>query len=230
MEQNLQGHSMIGHPPHCAHLAHGLQMRTFGLLLGFTIAAVNLQVPGTPAFQSPSSGTGISRAAAQSCDAKIRRMEAFDAAADKGKSLNTRLTEEELNSYLAIVLSPNYHPSLKSIQLKFDEGRLQGMARVDFDRLELGSNPLLSGLTRRMLSGIHELKVIGSLVSGSGKANFKLDEATFDGVALPNVLVTEIISAVGRKQNPPFDPMTPSPLPYSIQKVDVHSGFILVYQ
>jgi len=35
---------------------------------------------------------------------------------------------------------------------------------------------------------------------------------------------------VGRKQDPPFDPMQPSKMPYEIQKVDVHSGYIVVYQ
>ncbi len=206
------------------------RMRIYVLLFSVALAGIQSRAADSRAFQTSGSGSGISRAAAQSCDAKVSRMEAFDASSEKGNSLNTRLTENELNSYLAIVLSPNYHPCLKSIQLKFDEGRLQAAARIDFDRLELGNSPLVSGLARKMLSGVHELKVSGSLISSSGKASFKLGEASFDGVALPNVLVTEIISAVGRKQNPPFDPMQPSPLPYHIQKVDVHTGFIMIYQ
>lgn len=221
---------MIGHTATRAQPVCRWRVEKYGVLFSLLMPAMNLVAARAYAYQAPGSGTGISRAAAQSCDAKVKRMEAFDAAADGGKSLSTRLTQSELNSYLAIVLSPGYHPSLRSILLSFDEGRLQAAARVDFDRLDLGNNPLLRSLARKMLSGIHELKVTGSLISDAGKANFKLDEASFDGVALPNALVAEIISAVGRKQNPPFDPMQPSPLPYHIQKVDVHAGYIMVYQ
>jgi hypothetical protein len=182
------------------------------------------------AMQSPNSAPGISKAAAQSCEAKVERIQAYGGATDPAKKQTARLSETEFNSYLAIVLSPQYHPSLRSIQLKFDEGRLQATANVDFERLQFQSTQFLSSLLRKLLSGVHTLKVTGGLVSDAGKAYFKLEDARFDNMTLPNLLVSEIISAVGRKQNPPFDPMQPSALPYRIQKVEVHSGYIMIYQ
>jgi hypothetical protein len=110
------------------------------------------------------------------------------------------------------------------------EARLQGSANIDFDLVELKSDSLLTGLLRKMLAGVHSLVVLGGLASGDGKANFRLDEARFDSISLPNVLVAEIITTVCRKQNPPFDPMQPSALPYRIQKVDLHAGYIVAYQ
>jgi hypothetical protein len=77
---------------------------------------------------------------------------------------------------------------------------------------------------------VHKLTARGQLLSGNGKASFRLEQARFDNSTLPKALVEEIITAVGRKQNPPFDPLQPSQLFYDIDKVDVHPGHILVYQ
>jgi hypothetical protein len=88
------------------------------------------------------------------------------------------------------------------------------------------STKLFAGMFR----GIHNLTVRGKLITNDGKANFELEEARFDNNSLPNFLVDEIITAVGRKQRPPFDPMQPSQMPYHIEKVDFHKGYILVRQ
>jgi len=57
-----------------------------------------------------------------------------------------------------------------------------------------------------------------------------LHQARFDGTTLPKYLVEQIITAVGRKQNPPFDPLKPSELFYEIEKAEVHKGCVIVYQ
>ena len=79
-----------------------------------------------------------------------------------------------------------------------------------------------------MFSGVHTLAADGQLVTKDGKAHFKLDAGPFRWQRLPKPLVEGIISAVGRKQNPPFDPLQPSEMPYEINKVDVHPGYIIV--
>jgi hypothetical protein len=207
----------------------------YGIVLLFCALAL---APGLPAplliaIQSSKASGGVSKAAAESCAVKVQRLEDYAAAPIPAGSIGkhaTRLTEDELNSYLELDLRPEYHPSLKSLKVKFMEARLQGSARIDFDLVELKSDSLLTSLLRKMLAGVHSLAVLGGMISGEGKAHFRLDEARFDGISLPNVLVAEIITAVCRKQNPPFDPMKPSALPYRIQKVDLHAGYIVVYQ
>ncbi len=209
----------------------GFRLRSRAALLVFLAAAMLvLAVQGTSSAQSGGLASGISKSAVDSCDAKIKRLEAYDAAHPSGGHQTTRFSDAEWNSYLAIVLKPNYHPSLREIQLKFEEGRLQAFASIDFDKLNINSTKSVNNLLRSMLAGVHILTVWGRLISDSGKASFRLDEARFDTITLPNVLVVEIISAVGRRQNPPFDPMQPNDLPYHIQKVAVHSGYIEVYQ
>ncbi len=135
-----------------------------------------------------------------------------------------------MNSYFALILSSKYHPCLKMLSFKLEEDKLQAVAAIDFDRLGRTSGRLLPKLLSFMLSGVHTLTARGQLVSGNGKASFRLEEARFDNTTLPKALVEEIITAVGRKQNPPFDPLEPSELFYGIQKVDVHSGYIVVHQ
>jgi hypothetical protein len=180
--------------------------------------------------QSDETSAKISKAAAASCDAKVKMMETHAGDQGRGRKLETRISETELNSYLAISLSPNYHPCLRSILLKLDEGRLQAVASIDFDRLQLNSTQLINGFLKAMLTGVHKLTIRGGLISNMSTASFRLDGAQFDSISFPNILVSEIISVVGRKQNPPFDPMQPSALPYLIQRVDVHLGYILVEQ
>ena len=173
---------------------------------------------------------GISKAAALSCQAKVLQLEKFDTEYQPGKHQTTRISQNELNSYLALILSPDYHPCLKSLVFRFENGSMQADAMIDFDRLQFSSTQAVYSLLRSMLSGTHSLAIAGELISGDGKASFKLREARFDSLSLPNILVSEIISAVGRRQNPPFDPMQPSTLPYRIQKAEVQAGMLLIYQ
>ncbi len=173
---------------------------------------------------------GISRAAANQCASKLKSIEYFAAHHKSGQRQATQFTEAEVNSYLSLDLKSRYHPSLKDLVFKFEEDKLQAVAAIDFDRLGATSTKVLPKLLSFMLSGVHTLTARGQLVSGNGKAYFRLEQARFDTTTLPKALVEEIISAVGRKQNPPFDPLQPSSLFDNIEKVDVHAGFILVHQ
>jgi hypothetical protein len=173
---------------------------------------------------------GISKEAAAQCSAKLKSMENFPSHRKTGQKQTTRFSESEVNSYLSLNLSSKYHPSLKTLNVQFAEDQLQGVAAIDFDRLGSTSTRLLPKLLSVILSGVHTLMVRGQLVSGNGKAYFRLEQARFDSMTLPQSLVEEIMTAVGRKQNPPFDPMKPSKIFYGIEKVDVHQGYIQVYQ
>ncbi len=176
------------------------------------------------------SDQGISRAAADRCRAKVNKLEGFTPKAGQARTQQTRFTQEEINSYLALDLRSKYGPGLESLEFIFQEARLQGDAVIDFDSLGMRSTKLLGKLMASMFSGIHRLSVRGKVVAEGGKAYFQLEEAKFDSTSLPNFLVEEIITAVGRKQRPPFDPLQPSQMPYRIERVEMHPGLILVYQ
>lgn len=174
--------------------------------------------------------SAASKAAAEQCRLKIKSLEDFSIKRKSGQKQTTRFSEDEINSYLALDLSPKYHPCLKSLLMTFEESSMQGVAAIDFDRLGTTSSKFFPKIISLMFSGTHTITARGQLLSKNGNANFYLEQARFDNSSLPKSLVEEIISAVGRKQNPPFDPLQPSPMPYKIEKVDVHPGYIIVYQ
>lgn len=172
----------------------------------------------------------ITKAAAETCRTKVEKLQTFAEKAKPGKKQVTRLSQEEINSYLALDLSAKYSPGLKSLVFAFEEDKLQADAIIDFDRLGMSAARVITKLMASLFSGTHTLSVRGTLIAQQKKAKFQLEEAKFDGTGLPNFLVEEIITAVGRKQRPPFDPIQPTEMPYRIEKVEIHSGYIVVYQ
>ncbi|MBM3789614.1 MAG: hypothetical protein FJW35_04585 [Acidobacteria bacterium] len=172
----------------------------------------------------------IDPAQSKACDAKLTRLLEFAAQESGAQRRETTFTEDEVNSYLALELSSQYHPSLKSLTVSFEETGLNAVAIIDFDRLGLTSKEFVTQLLATMFTGLHRLSIRGALVAEDGLGYLKLEQARFDRLSLPNVLVEEIVTAVGRKQDPPFDPMQQSPMPYRIRRVEVRRGFIVVHQ
>ncbi|MBN1571013.1 MAG: hypothetical protein JXA73_24465 [Acidobacteria bacterium] len=168
--------------------------------------------------------------AAEQCRVKLKSVENFADRNKPGQTQSTRFEEDEINSFLALDLKPRYHACLKNLIVKFKDNSLQATVTIDFDRLGTTSTKLLPRLLGAMISGVHTVAADGKLQSGKGRANFVLDQARFDESTLPKFLVEEIISAVGRKQKPPFDPLRSSRMPYEIDRVEVHPGYIIVFQ
>lgn len=198
------------------------------------IAALSCVTPASaPDGQSAAeieSNKDISRAAADRCAEKFKKIEDFTALKKSGRKRTTRISEQEINSYLELDLKKKYHPCLKSFSAAFEEDKLQGIAFIDFDRLGAASSGPLQKMVGVLFSGTHTLKFRGRLIAEEGKAHFELERAFFDDSELPKFLVEEIISAVGRRQNPPFDPLKPSKMPYEIERVDVRRGYVEIYQ
>jgi hypothetical protein len=189
----------------------------------FCFLAMASSNEGAPGFVA-------NKTAARLCGSKLKEVEDFPKKCKPGQTKTTRFTEDEVNSYLALELKPKYHPCLKSLVMTFEENQLQGVAEIDFDRLGKSSKGVFPKLISLLFSGTHRLAASGQLESKKGKANFRLKKAQFDDGTLPSFLVEGVITAVGRRQKPPFDPLKPSEMPYKIDKVDVHLGYIIVYQ
>ncbi len=194
------------------------------------ILAVLLIAGAAAGLPQASSNRGISRKASESGARKVKRLHDFAARKPPRGNLTTRFSEEEINSFLAYDLSPKYHPCLKSLILSVEPTELQGVSVLDFDQLGMTSKRFFTRLIAGMFRGTHTLSMQGRVIAVDGKAHFELESAVFDDTSLPNVLVEEIISTVGKRQKPPFDPLQPSEMPYAIQRVDFHKGYMIVYQ
>jgi hypothetical protein len=171
-----------------------------------------------------------SKTAAAQCQTKLRILDDFAGRRKPGQTQTTRFTDEEINSHLALNLKPKYHASLKNLEVAFYENKMRAIADIDFDRLGSASTKLWPRLVGLVFSGIHTLAAEGQVIGQDRNAFFRLERARFDNSTLPKYLVEEVISAVGRKQRPPFDPMKPSRMPYEINRIEMHQGYIIVFQ
>jgi len=172
----------------------------------------------------------ISKAASEQCARKFREIEEFDSKPNSQKEKTTQFSQDEINSFIALELRSNFSGSLKNLQIRFNEDNLQVDAVVDLDSFGAASARLSEKLLAAVMSGVHPLRATGSLHAKDGKAYFEFTEAYFDDHILPKFLVEEIISGVGRRQKPPFDPLQPFQIPYHIKSVDVKPGMIIIYQ
>lgn len=200
--------------------------RTASLCSGAVLIGSLIAAPA----ETEKSESGISIAAAKKCELKLKKMEDFLEKRKPGGRNTTRFSEKEVNSYLAYNLSKEYHPSLKKLVTAFKKNQLQIAVSVDFDRIGATSNKLLPKIMGLLLSGTHTIDAQGKLVTSKGNGYFVLEQARFDNKVLPKAFVERVITAVGQKQNPPFDPLQPSKMPYEIKEVDMRQGYIIVYQ
>ena len=193
-----------------------------GLFLGF-------QCPSLPALSDTSSKSNSATAAMRYIQ-KLKEIEEFAAQEETDKEMVTRLTEEEINSYLSLDVNSDNQSCLKNMRMAFKQDVMEGISSVDFDCLRDTSSKTLSAIILRLFSGTHVITARGTIVSGNGKGHIQLEQVRFDDSVLPNFLIEEAIAAVCGKQEPPFNPMRSSPLPYNIIKITIHPGYIMVYQ
>jgi len=171
-----------------------------------------------------------SKVAAEQCGFKLKKIEAFAVNRREGEKQVIRISQEELNSYLALDLSQKYHPSVKRLVISFENERLHGIALLDFDLIGSLSEGLLPKIVNMLLTGKHIVAARGQVQSSNGMAAFHLEQAWLDGNTLPSLIIEEIIATVCKKQRPPFNPFQPSEMPYRIQSIELRKGFVTIYQ
>ena len=232
---SLQKRVGNGHSRSSANLSSllGLDWRSVAIpyisVVGFLCLALVRDAFAHPA-QPRTQFSPTSRAAAERCRVKMKGLEDFDALKNTERVRTTKFSEEEVNSYLSEELDSEASPSLKRLAIVFKKNWLKAVATIDFDNLRMTSPNLVAKIAGLLFSGIHTLTAEGRIVSGNGNAHFELEQALFDNHTLPRPLVEEIITAVGQKQNPPFDPLQPSKLLYNIDRIEVRPGYIVVHQ
>ncbi|MEJ2247259.1 MAG: hypothetical protein P8Y80_14460 [Acidobacteriota bacterium] len=160
----------------------------------------------------------------------MKEIEDFAAQEEADKEMATRLTEEEVNAYLSLDINSDNQSCLKNMRMAFKQDLMEGISSVDFDCLRDTSSKTFSAIILRLFSGTHVITARGTIVSGDGKGHIQLEQVRFDDSVLPNFLVEQAVAAVCGKQDPPFNPMQPSALPYNIKKITIHPGYIMVYQ
>jgi len=172
----------------------------------------------------------VSEAAAKECLRKLNEMVTYAAGPETENGKITRFTEEEINSYLALYEESEYRSCLQYFNMSFRQGFMEGIVSVDFDCLKKASSKSLPKLLTTFFSGTHIITARGTILSDNGKGRFQLEEARFDALVLPGLIVEQLITTLCMQLDPPFDPMEPSPFPYKIKRVRIQPGYIMVFQ
>ena len=138
------------------------------------------------------------------------------------------LTEEELNAYLSAQLRQQDQKAVESMFLSLREGTFLTVIEVDVDELQLRGNDVTTGYLRLLLRGTQTLEIEGKLQAEDGLASYLVQEARLSGISLPASWVNSLLSSLGKRNKPPFDPTEPFDMPYGIRSVIFHPGKVIM--
>ena len=145
----------------------------------------------------------------------------------------TTLTQDEVNAYFAFdaqndLPSGVVEPSVTIL----GTGRLSGRAVVDLDAFRKQKPPtsLLDPAT--FLTGRLPITAIGLLTTSNGVGRFQIESATVGGVALPKMLLQEIVNYYSRTPQSPAGINLDGPfaLPAHIREIQVERGQAIIIQ
>jgi hypothetical protein len=117
---------------------------------------------------------------------------------------------------------------VESIALMIKEGTFLTRVEVNADELQLKGDDVTMGYLMLLLRGTQTLEVEGKLQAQDGVASYLVQEARLSGISLPAPWVNSLLSSLGKRNNPPFDPTEPFPMPYGIQSVTFQPGKMMM--
>lgn len=174
----------------------------------------------------------ISRQAADRLLGKAIAINA-NALASRPAPARTIVTEEELNSFLALDAREQLpvgvaEPSVEML----GNGRVVAHAIVDLDavRKQRSSGGWLD--LSSYLRGQVPVSATGTLRAAEGMARFDLDSADIYGIRIPKSLLQEVVAHYSRSSENPrgLDIDAPFPLPARIRAIEVRRGQAIVLQ
>ncbi len=139
-----------------------------------------------------------------------------------------QVTEEELNAYLSAKLHQGHQKAVESIALLLKEGTFLTRVEVNVDELQFPVDDVMTGYLKLLLKGIQTLEIEGTLEAEKGLATYRVQEARLSGIPIPARLVNNLLSSLGKKNNPPFDPTQPFEMPYGIQSFAFQPGNVMM--
>ena len=139
-----------------------------------------------------------------------------------------QVTEEELNAYLSAQLHQQHQKAVESIALLLKEGTFLTRVEVNVDELQFPVDDVMTGILRLLLKGIQTLEIEGTLEAENGMATYRVQEARLSGIPIPARLVNSLLSSLGKKNDPPFDPSQPFEMPHGIQSFTFQPGTVIM--
>jgi hypothetical protein len=187
-----------------------------------------------PLMVSLGAGQGASRADADRMSKKVSAILQRAVAPPTGaKPLTTRFSEQELNAYLHLEAeAAGLPPGLKQPRVTFlDAGKVDTRALVDLDAVRTSQkrgwlDPLA------YITGILEVRTVGTLRGDKGKGVYTFESASVDGVPVPRTVLQELLAFYTRTPETPAGIVLDQPfdLPAGIRQVELRRGVATVIQ
>lgn len=186
-------------------------------------------------FAAAAPGAGPAAPTREDSERLLKKVDAIvrNAALAMPASLETTVTEREVNAYLAYDGKAHLPAGLTEPRIVvLPTLALSGTAVVDLDaiRAQRQSRGMLDPLN--YLSGKVDVSVSGRLEATNGAARFALESAKLGGVTVPKFVVQELLSYYTKTaQNPRGVNLDdPYPLPAHIREIQVRRSEALVKQ
>jgi hypothetical protein len=145
---------------------------------------------------------------------------------------NTTVTEQEVNSFLAIHARKDLPAGVIDPIIKIaPAGRLTGSAIVDLDAVRKAQRD--AGFSAvSLLSGRLPIQAAGVLRTSNGVGKFELHEAWVSGIPVPKALLQQIVAHYSRTPESPEGVNLDAPfeLPASIREIRTGQGQAIVVQ
>jgi len=133
------------------------------------------------------------------------------------------LIEEDLNAFLLQKLRDQPHPGVDSVILRLFQNRIVALVQVDMDKLKVETD-ITTSLFLSFFNGKQTLKLEGQLKVEDGRGRYTLQRTEINGIEVRSSVVGAVLTALGRKHNPPFDPNSSFEMPYDIKAIDIQLG------
>ena len=178
-------------------------------------------------------GLGPAAADAERMGKKVQAiLERGLAQAPAAKPLRTSFSEQELNAYLKANASEELPAGVTHAQITLlDAGKVDTRALVDMDALRTAEkrgwlDPLA------YVTGILEVRTVGTFRGANGKGVITFESATVDGVPVPRALMQELVAFHTRTPETPSGILLDQPfdLPSRIREVQLRRGAATVIQ
>lgn len=149
----------------------------------------------------------------------------------KGKTLT--LQEEEMNSYLAVLVAQKGKGQIQTAKITLLGDKLvaiEAVARVEWKEIFKSNGDSVASKLLSKAGGLgSKVEAVVQTGSAKGKGYVRVQSLKINGITVPDTLVTQLLQYLGEKQRPRMDFSRLFPLPNGIQKIEVQKGSLAVY-
>lgn len=144
------------------------------------------------------------------------------------RGMEFEIRERDLNAFLRRQMELERASAVDEIHVTLLNGSFRSDMTVDLDQVEIEDPSLTSNLFLSLFKGRQKLRLEGKLSVRNGTGTYHTENAWLNGMPLPAAVVDSLIRILGKKQDPPFDPTRPFPMPFGIQSIRFEPGLAII--